>query len=54
MASRTNRPARNGQTVADKSFAAKLKDALDKRDFVKVERLFNQYGTYLELIEPGA
>lgn len=38
------------KTKADQAFEAKRKSALNLRDFDMLEKSFNQYGHYLELI----
>lgn len=41
-------------TKAEKAFNDKRAEALEQRDFSKLRTLFNQYGTYLELVDDGA
>lgn len=39
------------KSKADTSFEIKLEKAIEDRDFYRVNVLFSQYGSYLELID---
>ena len=38
------------KTLAERKFNERTKNALETRDFQGVEKAYNQYGTYLELV----
>lgn len=41
------------KSKAEAMFDKKMEAALENRDFVAVERVFHQFGCYLELIDPN-
>lgn len=41
------------KSKAEQMFSAKVDIAMAHRDFAALERVFHQYGCYMELIEPA-